>query len=601
MNQVVTYTAAAVALGMIPANVQAKKLPERPNVIFILADDHGWGDLSYAGNPYMQTPNLDNFARNSLCFTNFHVGTTSAPTRSALMTGHFGNTTGVWHTVGGRSLLDLDEYTLANAFQDNGYHTGMFGKWHLGDNHPYRPFERGFDESLSMGGGAISNAPDYWDNTNFDDTYYRNGVPEKQTGYCTDIWFREALDFIRRSSDEPFFCYIATNAVHGPWTVAEEYSRPFVGHPDVTNPAFCGMMVHLDEKIGEFLSAIEKLGLFENTIVVYMTDNGTQWGGSCTIDKNKFITKGFNAGMRGAKGSEYEGGHRVPFFMHLPGEKAREIDALTAHIDFMPTLVELCHLDLPDGLTFDGTSLMPLINGKNFPDRILCVDTQRVPRLVKYKQSCVMQGKWRLINSNELYDLNTDPEQRKNIADEYPERVRDMRAAYEQWWERNTVRAKDFQHIVIDPDAESNVISCHDLYVEETNMNPAWHQNIVRKGGRANGEWKIAVEEEGDYSIALYRWAPETGKGLFEIMPRGKKVPNGRAAAEGVVLPITGGRIKLDGKTVAYKQIDDREALLNIPFTIHLKPGKYSVSADFELNGGEYFFSAYYIDMVKSN
>ena len=350
--------------------------PDTSDVIFVLTDDQGYGDLGCNGNMSIRTPNIDTFADEAIRMTNFHSGTTSAPTRASLLTGHYNNATRVWHTIMGRSILDSDEYTLANAFSDNGYTTAIFGKWHLGDNYPYRPQDRGFDESLAHGGG-IGQTPDYWGNDYFDDIYYRNGTPEQQQGYCTDIWFREAENFItRHKGGKPFFCYLSLNAPHSPYHIDEEYVSEFRNNPDIVEPRFYGMISNIDKNFGELIELLKNSGIYDNTIIVFMTDNGTS--GGCTTDRNGFVTRGYNAGMRGKKGSPYDGGHRVPFFIRIPGFNSFSCNTLTSCIDFMPTITDLCELDIPEDLVFDGISIKSALYGD-------CPDENRT--LVSTKKS----------------------------------------------------------------------------------------------------------------------------------------------------------------------------------------------------------------------
>ncbi|MYE89674.1 sulfatase-like hydrolase/transferase, partial [Candidatus Poribacteria bacterium] len=208
-------------------------IEQKPNLVFVITDDQGYGDFSCHGNPIIETPNLDAMHSESLRLTNLHVGPTCAPTRAGIMTGRYCNCTGVWHTIGGRSLLRNDERTMADIFRANDYKTGMFGKWHLGDNYPYRPHDRGFEEALYHGGGGISQTPDHWGNDYFDDTYARNGVKEPFEGYCTDVWFDQAMQFIERNRENPFFCYLPTNAPHSPYHVPNGYGEPYHGRtPD---------------------------------------------------------------------------------------------------------------------------------------------------------------------------------------------------------------------------------------------------------------------------------------------------------------------------------------------------------------------------------
>ena len=214
--------AAGWTLGGFHHSPAATSTPGRqapPNVVLVVTDDQGYGDLGCHGNPILRTPNLDALYRRSVRLTDFHVGPTCAPTRASLMTGRYCNRTGVWHTIMGRSLLRRDEVTMADVFAAGGYRTGIFGKWHLGDNYPYRPQDRGFHEVLIHGGGGVGQTPDAWGNDYFDDTYLHNGTPEKFSGYCTDVWFDGAMRFIEDNRDRPFFAYLATNAPHSPYRV----------------------------------------------------------------------------------------------------------------------------------------------------------------------------------------------------------------------------------------------------------------------------------------------------------------------------------------------------------------------------------------------
>jgi len=202
---------------------------DRPNIIFVLTDDQGYPPIGAHGHPFVRTPHLDRFHADSVRFVQFHSGTTCAPTRAGLLTGHYCNSTGVWHTVGGRSLLRADEWTLANALSEAGYRTGIFGKWHLGDAYPYRPQDRGFQKSVVHGGGGLGQTPDWWGNDYFDDTYLVDGSPVPFKGYCTDVFFTEALAFIESDRSKPFFCFLSTNAPHSPFNVPPDYQALYDG------------------------------------------------------------------------------------------------------------------------------------------------------------------------------------------------------------------------------------------------------------------------------------------------------------------------------------------------------------------------------------
>jgi arylsulfatase A-like enzyme len=404
-----------------------------------LTDDQGYGDFGFTGNPHVRTPHIDKLAKESVRFTDYHVGPTCAPTRAGLLTGRCHNSTGVWHTIGGRSLLRQDETSLADCFRANGYRTGIFGKWHLGDNYPYRPHDRGFEEAVVHGGGGIGQTPDYWGNDYFNDTYFDKGTPRSFEGYCTDVFFRLGLDFINRSRNVPFFCMIPTNAPHTPLRVEERYYRLYAGAVPEDRARFYGMITNIDDNVGLLREQLDMWGLSENTIIVLMTDNGTASG--CTAVAQGHVVEGYNAGMRGIKGSPYEGGHRVPFLLHWPGggfNRGFEIGELAANIDFLPTMAELCQLALPGGLDIDGQSLVSLMRGSTaaWKERMVVTDSQRVPQPVKWKDSAVMLGKWRLINGRELYHIETDPGQRNDMAVELPDLVARMRNGYDIWWNR---------------------------------------------------------------------------------------------------------------------------------------------------------------------
>ncbi|MCK5369123.1 MAG: arylsulfatase, partial [Cyclobacteriaceae bacterium] len=480
--------------------------PEKPNIILIMTDDQGYGDLACHGNPWIKTPEMDKLYEQSVRLTDFHVGTTCAPTRSGLMTGRNCNEVGVWHTIIGRNFLRQGEVTIADILKENGYRTGMFGKWHLGDNYPYRPQDRGFEETVIHGGGGVGQTPDYWNNDYFDDTYFRNGKPEKFDGYCTDIWFDEALKFIESKKEEPFFCYIATNAPHGPFHVPQRYIDMYSGVEEIPNPNFYGMITNADENLGILRQKLKEWKIDENTILIFMTDNGTSSG--IQLDKKGFPTgKGFNAGMRGKKGSAYEGGHRVPFFIYWPnGDLAtsKDVNQITSYTDVVPTLLDLCQIDFNPVLPFEGESLVALLRNpeSSWKSRTKITDTQRMELLVKWKDASIMTDQYRLIRGEELYDINNDPGQTSDISAQYPEVVEAMRADYDNWWERVSQRFDEINPIPVGFDDEPVTLTCHDIHPDD-GQQPAWNQRQVRLNKNPNGFWIIDVKTSGKYSIAL--------------------------------------------------------------------------------------------------
>jgi len=498
----------------------------RPNVILVMTDDQGYGNLRCHGNEVLSTPNLDRLHAESIRLTNFHVDPTCSPTRSALMTGRYSSRTGVWHTIMGRSLLRRDEVTMADVFAKSGYRTGAFGKWHLGDNYPFRAQDRGFQETVMHGGGGVTQTPDFWGNDYFDDTYWKNGTPTPFKGYCTDVFFDEAMKFIERNKDRPFFCYLPTNAAHGPFLVAEKYSQPYLDKGVPRNRArFFGMITNIDENMGRLRKKLDDLSLAENTILIFMTDNGTAAGG-------------FNAGMRGKKGSEYEGGHRVPFFVHWPAKLRAgvDVDALTAHIDVLPTLVDLCGLKKPAGVRFDGTSLADLLTGKaDWRERTLVVHSQRIEHPTKWRKSAVMTDRWRLVNGKELYDMRADPGQKTDVAEGHPGAVTVLRQAYEEWWRSISQRFDEYCEIVIGADQENPArITAHDWHGSRV----PWNQGAIRNAPLANGFWAIDVARKGRYEFTLRQRPAEadfpiqakTARLKIGNVDTDKPIPTGAAA-----------------------------------------------------------------------
>ena len=541
---------------------------KRTNVVLVITDDQGYGDLGCHGNPVIQTPNLDRLYSQSIRLTDFHVDPTCSPTRSALMTGHYSTRTGVWHTIMGRSLLGKDEVTMADVFSASGCRTGIFGKWHLGDNYPFRPQDRGFGEVLIHSGGGVGQGPDYWGNDYFDDTYQHNDEFKKFSGYCTDVWFDGAISFIEANKGRPFFCYLTTNAPHWPYNVADEYSRPYreKGVPE-SQAKFYGMITNIDENMGRLMRRLKELKLEENTILIFMTDNGTS--GS------------YGGGMRGKKGSEYDGGHRVPCFIRWPGgglEGGSDVDRLTAHIDMLPTLIGLCGLKKPNGVEFDGTSLVPLLKDSfsDWADRTLLVHSQRIEYPEKWRKSAVMTDRWRLVNGKELYDIKADPGQKNNIADKHPKVVEKLRGAYEEWWADLSKGFDEYCETIIGSDKENPLrLMSHDWHTPKV----PWHQGAIRNGMQANGFWALEVEREGRYEFALRRWPLEVDK------------PITAAIAKGKAISVTKARLKIADVDVSKPVSKDAHA---VTFRVQLKAGKTQLQTWFINDKGE-SRGAYYV------
>jgi len=509
------------ALGLLAAGIATTsasrglppgvKTARRPNVVFVLMDDVGYGDLACLGNPVIKTPNIDALWAKSARFTDFHVSPTCSPTRCSLMTGRYCNEVGVWHTIHGRNLLSPSAVTLAECFKSSGYRTANYGKWHLGDNYPCRPHDRGFDDAVVCGGGGIWQAPDYFGNDDEDDSYIHNGEFQKYSGFSTDIFFQLTKDFIvdAKGKDTPFFVYLATTAAHEPVWAKEKDAAPYEGVAGLPHAGFYGMIANIDENLGKLMRFLTDQGLAEDTILIFASDNGTGEGEGV-----------FNAGMRGAKSAAYEGGHRVPFFFYWPGggiATGRDIQALTAHIDVLPTLADLCDLK-NRGSSVDGRSWRPLLfdKGERWADRTIVTDSQREENLVKWKDTAVMTQQWRLVNPTphgnpnkfELYDILKDPGQQKSVLEQHPEVVAKLKADYESWWRQVSADGDEYVGIVIGSDSETPTrLNCMDWHGDGSDA--ANNQSQIRSGPIANGFWALDIERAGRYRFELRRWPRE--------------------------------------------------------------------------------------------
>ncbi len=476
-------------------------MPAAPNVIFVITDDQGYGDIGCHGNPALKTPNLDRMARESVQLNNHHHDPLCSPSRAALLTGQYAARNGVWHVIQGRHLLNPAAVTMADVFAADGYRAAMFGKWHLGDNYPFAPRYRGFEETLCHRGGGIGELPDYWGNNYVDDVYFHNGEPTRCEGYCTDVFFDAALEFIDANKQAPFFIYLAPNAMHAPHIVPDRYAAPYLvqGIPE-ERAKFYGMIANFDENMGRLFARLKALDLDERTLVIFTADHGTAAGfDPATGD-------GFNAGLRGKKGSLYDGGHQVSFFMrwprHLPTE--RIVSQLTAHIDILPTLIELCDLQRASEIAFDGISLAGLATGDvdELPERSIIVHLQPdQPR--KWHQTAVLNGRWRLLNEAELYDVERDRAQAHDVAPDFPQVAAALRRDYDLFW--NEMQDCFTQIVAIPvgaPYENPALLSARDWHPTEGRV--PWRQSWIDDPAYdATGFWWINVAQPGPYRIEL--------------------------------------------------------------------------------------------------
>lgn len=584
------FIVVTVLLLLTPLGLAAQ---EKPNVIIVITDDQGKNDLSCMGNPYIKTPNLDKFYEESVRFTNYHVSTTCAPTRGSLLTGRHTNRVNVFHTITGRSLLFEDEVIMPQVFAQNGYTNGMFGKWHLGDNYPYRPEDRGFHEVVRHGGGGIAQGPDYWGNDYFDDTYWHNGEPEQYQGYCTDVFFSEALDFIEKNQDNPFFCYISTNAPHAPLNLPEAYFNLYKDNENLSErfQRFYGMIANIDDNFKRLEEKLEDLNLADNTILIFTTDNGTAGG-----------FRVFDAGMKGGKGSVYEGGHRVPLFIRWPDGKltgGKGIDQLVAHYDLLPTFVDLLGFDFNPVKPLDGKSLKPLLyeSQPEWGNRILYMDTQRKQNLIKYKAYTVMDDKWRLVNGKELYNMEADLGQTKNVIEQEPEAAARLAEGYEKWWQSIMAEGPNERYAYIkvgSPKENPSRISAHDMLTGK--HGGAWHQHGATNAAQNIGRWKVEFVEDGEYSIVLRRFPRESGLAINATFPKLE-----RTVRDDRPMPAS---VKSDFEK-AYVYVANVEGNADIEpgqeevvFTAKVPAGKYDMEAQLIDKDGR-VYPAYYIYIEK--
>ena len=418
-----------------------------PNVIIIMTDDQGFGDLGINQNPNIITPNIDKFANKSIQFNNFFVSPVCAPTRSSLMTGRYSLRTGVRDTYNGGAIMSNNETTIAEILKEANYATGIFGKWHLGDNYPFRPSEQGFDESLIHLAGGIGQVGDFTnyfkgDTSYFDPILWKNNKQNQYEGYCSDIFAENAIEFIEKNKNNSFFCYLSFNAPHTPLQVPEKYYNmykdldPELGFNDDLSDfrmnekdkedarKIYGMVTNIDDNVGKVINKLKELKIEEETIIIFMTDNGPQ-------------QIRYNSSMKGRKGTVYNGGIRVPFYIQY-SEKFKEskvINKMSAHIDVLPTILELCNLNVPNDRKIDGQSLVPLINSKSTNDRFLfSYWTRRFPE--KYINMSIQNDNYKLVGNNdfdskieefELYDLVEDPNENNNIISQNIETARSFK------------------------------------------------------------------------------------------------------------------------------------------------------------------------------
>jgi arylsulfatase A-like enzyme len=501
--------AAAVYAGLL-APVSAGGRP--PNILLVMTDDQGYGDLGLHGNPISRTPNLDRFAREGIQFSNFHVSPLCAPTRASLLTGRYSLRTGVTSVTGTREVMRNTEVTLAEALRAGGYRSTCLGKWHNGEQFPHNAIGQGFDEFLGFNGGHF--------NHYFDAVLLRGMKPAPTKGYITDVLTDEAIAFMKRQRGAPFFCYVSYNAPHTPTQVPDRYFDFYKANGMSDRiAAIYGMCENIDDNFGRLLRTLDEMGIRKNTLVLFLTDNGAAeppGGGR------------FNAGMRGYKTSAHEGGARVPLFIQWPARLpgARVIGQLAAHIDLYPTLLELCGVPPPTGPAIDGISLAPWLEGRR---------TDRMDReiFILARQGggplpgAVRTARYRLVGEGtepdperaawQLYDMMADPGQETDIAARQPQVVASLARSYARWW-AGVQAGSDPPHRIHVGHSIENPVTLHGPQVARRvglgfaartrggsptapGFSHDWLMNWTTLEARA--EWSIEVATPGDYEIEL--------------------------------------------------------------------------------------------------
>ena len=536
---------------------------ERPNIVLVMTDDQGYGDFGFTGNPVIRTPHLDALAAQSAQVERFYVSPVCTPTRASLMTGRYNYRTRAIDTYIGRAMMEPEEVTIAEMLRDAGYATGIFGKWHLGDAYPMRAMDQGFEESLVHRGGGIGQPsdPPGGEGKYTDAVLFRNGQREETTGYCTDVYFDAAFEFMEQAAGEgrPFFAYVPTNAPHGPFhDVPEDWLEHYrqtdlsaaLPDPDRASEQVLdrlarsyAMISNIDDNVGRLMARLDEMGLAENTLVVFLVDNGP--------DRDRY-----NAGLRGRKGTVFEGGIRSPLLARWPARLPAggdAVDRIAAHIDIAPTLLDAAGVQPPASLHLDGRSLLGLLAGAGdaaaWPERTLYFQFHRGDEPTAFRSFAAVGQRYKLVHPSprgegdwdgelhlELYDLESDPAETRNLIDDAPEIAAGMSDDYLEWFEDvSSTRPDNYAppRIVVGTDQEPvTVLTRQD-----------WRRITDDQGWRptSRGRWLLSAREEGTFDIEVRLVAGSAGPVLLEVgneTHRQELAPEqGNATFEGIAVP----------------------------------------------------------------
>ncbi len=512
--------------------ISCDRIDERPNVIIIITDDQGYGDIGYNGNKIISTPNIDHLAQQSIRFNNFYVSPVCAPTRSSLLTGRYSLRTGIRDTYNGGAIMSGDEITIAEVLADNNYETGIFGKWHLGDNYPSRPSDQGFKESVVHLSGGIGQVGDITNRFKFNTSYFdpilwSNNQKKKFSGYCSDIFTDEAIKFIEKNKNKNFFCYLSFNAPHTPLQLPDKYNEMYknidskiisqseqlkMSDKDIEDAKkVYGMVTNIDDNIGKVIDKLNKLGISENTILIFMTDNGPQ-------------QIRYNSKLRGLKSDVYEGGIKVPFYFRYPKlfKQSNDYDKISAHIDILPTIAKLCRIDLQNKSLIDGVNLFEKSENSKLNNRsFFSYWTRKSPEL--YNNISLHKGIYKLIGKTsynapiedfELYNIKKDPNETRNIVIANKSIALSLKREMDSFY-NILIKSKNIVNpprILIGTKFENPTI---------LNRNDASGQRGIWAQNEIYGYWKVKIME-GKYNFKFKFTDPKlsSGKMLLELGER---------------------------------------------------------------------------------
>lgn len=558
--------------------VQQESSP-KPNVIIVMTDDQGIGDFGFTGNPYIKTPVIDKLADQSLNLTNFYVAPVCAPTRASLMTGRYSERTGVYDTYKGGAIMSDSEITIAEILQENGYETGIFGKWHLGDNYPYRPFDQGFETSVVFRAGGVGQPGDIFnffarDSSYFNPVLFKNGEPVKTIGYCSDVYTDETIEFINKNqkkSEKPFFAYLSFNAPHTPLQLPQEYynmykdiefdASKFEVYDEIVEKMTAkdieaakkvyGMVSNIDDNIGKLIQSLKEQGIYDNTIIVFLTDNGPQ--------QNRY-----KMGLRERKSSVFGGGVRVPCLIHYPEKfkEKQELDATIAHIDLLPSILDLCGLEKVNH-KIDGMSFFSSDNDdySAFENRTLFFEWGR-GFLTKYRNFSALKNNFKLVGNTsaessienfELYDVESDPQEKNNILAENTETANALKTEIDDW----------YNEII----SEENNNKIYPAFVGTSYENPVLLNRNDAKGGQKY--WDVKVVEDGIFDIQFHfqEEIEEPGEMHLQMYPYNLVQKNTKPMKE---LTIEGQKLKKgDYRFEPYYQTGTRKFIM--PFYVSIR------------------------------